>query len=574
MQNTETNDDLLVPFDDVVTPKPPEPAKIAPEPTTTASFSITPDSSEPIEQATQSLTRSDEVAPEAAADIETVENGRSAKEYNFGSVNVDDDGNIDDGKEDSGPFINLRLFIDAIVNHIIVRVLIILLIILDIIFVIAALAVGGSKSGALDSVSLAFVVIFLVELCLRMFVELEKFYQSWFNIFDGFIIVLSFMASVLLTLLDNTDNTNYSFLGLLVFGRVFRAFLLVRSVRLILLKDGLQRSMRLTVGGNKRRYQKDGFDLDLCYITRRIIAMSFPSSGIDGVYRNRIEHVAKFLDHKHPNHYRVYNLCSERAYDTSYFHERVERFKIDDHNVPSLKEAIRFAKNVKEWMSADPQNIIAVHCKGGKGRTGTMICIWLLESRECSNAQEALLRFGDRRTNWDKGKTFQGVETPSQSRFVGYYDIITNQLGGLLPSIKTMYLKKVIIHSIKGIGNSDGSDISMLVYTNTKHLAASCTLANSSNCKYSFDSDKNHAIIDEIKCDALSEEIKVMFYSTNKDVPKHYDDCAFFFTFHTSFVEDNRLYIPRNELDNPHKEKFWNVYNDKFAVELFFEPKN
>ena len=40
-------------------------------------------------------------------------------------------------------FSNLRLFIDAIVNHIIVRLLIILLIILDIIFVIAALAVGG-----------------------------------------------------------------------------------------------------------------------------------------------------------------------------------------------------------------------------------------------------------------------------------------------------------------------------------------------------------------------------------------------------------------------------------------------
>ena len=33
--------------------------------------------------------------------------------------------------------------------------------------------------------------------------------------------------------------------------------------------------------------------------------------------------------------------------------------------------------------------------------------------------------FGNRRTNWEKGKQFQGVETPSQSRFVGYYDIIT-----------------------------------------------------------------------------------------------------------------------------------------------------
>jgi hypothetical protein len=47
--------------------------------------------------------------------------------------------------------------------------------------------------------------------------------------------------------------------------------------------------------------------------------------------------VAKFLDEKHPNKYKVYNLCSERFYDTSHFHERVERIKIDDHNVPTLK---------------------------------------------------------------------------------------------------------------------------------------------------------------------------------------------------------------------------------------------
>lgn len=43
-----------------------------------------------------------------------------------------------------------------------------------------------------------------------------------------------------------------------------------------------------------------------------------------------------------------------------------------------------------------------------KGRTGTIICVWLLESGECKNAKEALLKFGDRRTNWDKGTTFQG----------------------------------------------------------------------------------------------------------------------------------------------------------------------
>jgi PTEN phosphatase family protein len=134
-------------------------------------------------------------------------------------------------------------------------------------------------------------------------------------------------------------------------------------------------------------------------------------------------------------------------------------------------------------MEADPGNVIAVHCKGGKGRTGTMICIWLLESRECSNAKEALNKFGDRRTNWDKGNIFQGVETPSQSRFVGYYDIITNKLNGLLPSIVTLKLKKVVIYSINGIGNSDGSDLSMIVYRNDKSTAVSCTFSTNTNCK-------------------------------------------------------------------------------------------
>jgi len=33
----------------------------------------------------------------------------------------------------------------------------------------------------------------------------------------------------------------------------------------------------------------------------------------------------------------------------------------------------------------------------------------------------------------------------------------------------------------------------------------------------------------------------------------------------------SRLYLPRNELDNPHKQKTWKIYRPEFAVEVYFD---
>jgi PTEN phosphatase family protein len=72
-------------------------------------------------------------------------------------------------------------------------------------------------------------------------------------------------------------------------------------------------------------------------VTERMIAMSYPSTGSMAMYRNPAAEVARFLDLKHKDCYKVYNLCSERSYDPSLFHHRVERYMIDDHNVPTVK---------------------------------------------------------------------------------------------------------------------------------------------------------------------------------------------------------------------------------------------
>ena len=44
--------------------------------------------------------------------------------------------------------------------------------------------------------------------------------------------------------------------------------------------------------------------------------------------------VQRFFEERHKDHYRIYNLCSERAYDAEKFHGRVEVFPFDDHHPP------------------------------------------------------------------------------------------------------------------------------------------------------------------------------------------------------------------------------------------------
>ncbi|KJH47205.1 hypothetical protein DICVIV_06727 [Dictyocaulus viviparus] len=174
--------------------------------------------------------------------------------------------------------------------------------------------------------------------------------------------------------------------------------------------------LRSVISQNRRRYTEDGFNLDLTYITDRIIAMGYPARSIERLYRNSMCHTVKFLERNHSGHYKVFNLRGNYFYDVEKFHGRVGLYHMKDHHPPRLDLMDPFCKEVNEYLRADPKNVVAVHCKAGKGRTGVMICAYLVSINFYNLPRQVMDYYSIVRTVNNKGVTI-----PSQRRYVYYY---------------------------------------------------------------------------------------------------------------------------------------------------------
>ncbi|KAF9914001.1 hypothetical protein BX616_009169 [Lobosporangium transversale] len=296
---------------------------------------------------------------------------------------------------------------------------------------------------------------------------------------------------------------------------------------------------------NRRFIDKEaGLDLDLAYITPSLIAMGYPSKSLEAFYRNPMSDVEK---------------CSEKSYSDQRFHGRVAQFPFPDHSPPPFQLIHPFCEDVSDWLHTTPGNVVAVHCKAGKGRTGVMICAFLVHCG--ATAVEAIKLYGEKRT-----LDGCGVTIPSQIRYIHYYEqFLESRTLNYDPRLLTLH--EITIDTIPKPLLSQENGANYLVLT---ILTGEVKIYESLPDHCTIDHTNQRIRISITDKIVLAGDVKMMLWYDSLYKRSHL--CHFH--FNTTFIDDteNILDLKKHEVDKACKDKLHSIFDKDFKVNVRFSP--
>nr|XP_009939282.1 PREDICTED: tensin-1 [Opisthocomus hoazin] len=293
-------------------------------------------------------------------------------------------------------------------------------------------------------------------------------------------------------------------------------------------------------------------ELDLVYITERIIAVSYPSTAEEQSFCSNLREVAHMLKSKHGDNYVLFNL-SERRHDISKLHPKVLDFGWPDLHTPALEKICSICKAMDTWLNAAGHNVVVLHNKGNRGRLGVVVAAYMHYSNISASADQALDRFAMKRFYEDK---VVPVGQPSQKRYIHYFSGLLS--GSIKMNNKPLFLHHVIMHGIPNFESKGGCRPFLKIYQAMQPVYTSGI--------YNVQGDSQTGICITIepglllKGDILLKCYHKKFRSPTRDV-------IFRVQFHTCAVHDLDIVFGKEDLDEAFRDDRFPEYG---KVEFVF----
>ncbi|XP_039458018.1 tensin-3 isoform X2 [Oreochromis aureus] len=297
---------------------------------------------------------------------------------------------------------------------------------------------------------------------------------------------------------------------------------------------------------------EEGYELDLTYITERIIAVSFPRGCSEEIYSHNLKDVTRMLKSKHADNYLIINL-SEKRQDLSRMNPKTLDTGWPDLHAPPLDKICTICKAMESWLNADPLHVVVIHCRGGKGRIGVVISSFVHFTDVSASADQALDRFAMRKYYDDK---VSALMTPSQKRYVWILNSLLS--GSMKINASPLFLHCVILHGIPDFNSARVCCPYIKVYQGMQAVY-------SSGVYHIGPGHRDRVCITLEPAQLLKGDIMIKCYHKSEVTSER--EVIFRVQFHTGAVQGYNLMFEKEDMETANKDPRFPDYG---KVELVF----